>query len=121
VEIGAEAAQFPEKEYINGIAVAVCLPGRLVIGAWVLLRAEISFSTCRPCFILLMCSFNYILPAYLIFYMNYQQGEAALFPLLHMMKINYCFKKEISLIICIIDYYLSEVNITCDQRVFNDL
>ncbi len=25
VEIGAEAAQFPEKEYINGIAVAVCL------------------------------------------------------------------------------------------------
>jgi hypothetical protein len=26
VEIGAEAAQFPEKEYINGIAVAVCTP-----------------------------------------------------------------------------------------------
>jgi hypothetical protein len=25
VEIGAEAAQFPEKEYINGIAVAVHL------------------------------------------------------------------------------------------------
>ncbi len=24
VEIGAEAAQFPEKEYINGIAFAVC-------------------------------------------------------------------------------------------------
>ncbi len=24
VEIGAEAAQFPEKEYINGMAVAVC-------------------------------------------------------------------------------------------------
>ncbi len=24
VKIGAEAAQFPEKEYINGIAVAVC-------------------------------------------------------------------------------------------------
>jgi hypothetical protein len=24
VEIGAEAAQFPEKEYINGTAVAVC-------------------------------------------------------------------------------------------------
>ncbi len=24
VEIGAEAAQFPEMEYINGIAVAVC-------------------------------------------------------------------------------------------------
>jgi hypothetical protein len=26
VEIGAEAAQFPEKEYINGIAVAVYPP-----------------------------------------------------------------------------------------------
>jgi hypothetical protein len=26
VEIGAEAAQFPEKEYINGIAVAVQEP-----------------------------------------------------------------------------------------------
>jgi hypothetical protein len=25
VEIGAEAALFPEKEYINGIAVAVCM------------------------------------------------------------------------------------------------
>jgi hypothetical protein len=25
VEIGAEAALFPEKEYINGIAVAVCV------------------------------------------------------------------------------------------------
>ncbi len=25
VEIGAEAAQFPEKEYINEIAVAVCV------------------------------------------------------------------------------------------------
>jgi hypothetical protein len=25
VEIGAEAAQFPEKEYINGNAVAVCV------------------------------------------------------------------------------------------------
>ncbi len=24
VEIGAEAAQFPEKEYINGIVAAVC-------------------------------------------------------------------------------------------------
>jgi hypothetical protein len=30
VEIGAEAAQFPEKEYINGIAVAVyVLPMRI--------------------------------------------------------------------------------------------
>ncbi len=26
VEIGAEAAQFPEKEYINGISVAVYVP-----------------------------------------------------------------------------------------------
>ncbi len=26
VKIGAEAALFPEKEYINGIAVAVCWP-----------------------------------------------------------------------------------------------
>jgi hypothetical protein len=25
VEIGTEAAEFPEKEYINGIAFAVCL------------------------------------------------------------------------------------------------
>jgi hypothetical protein len=29
VEIGAEAALFPEKEYINGIAVAECLSGAL--------------------------------------------------------------------------------------------
>jgi hypothetical protein len=30
VEIGAEAALFPETEYINGIAVAVCtVPGSL--------------------------------------------------------------------------------------------
>jgi hypothetical protein len=29
VEIGAEAAQFPEKEYINGIAVAVYLTQQL--------------------------------------------------------------------------------------------
>ncbi len=27
VEIGTEAAQFPEKEYINGIFVAVCRQG----------------------------------------------------------------------------------------------
>ncbi len=27
VEIGADAAQFPEKEYINGIAFAVYMPG----------------------------------------------------------------------------------------------
>jgi hypothetical protein len=30
VEIGAEAALFPEKEYINGIFVAVCTPPILV-------------------------------------------------------------------------------------------
>ncbi len=30
VEIGAEAAQFPEKEYINGIAVAVWVLGATV-------------------------------------------------------------------------------------------
>jgi hypothetical protein len=29
VEIGAEAAQFPDKEYINGIAVAVWLTGTI--------------------------------------------------------------------------------------------
>jgi hypothetical protein len=29
VEIGAEAALFPENEYINGIAVAVCSVGIL--------------------------------------------------------------------------------------------
>jgi hypothetical protein len=32
VEIGAEAAQFPEKEYINGIAVAVCVTGMTAKG-----------------------------------------------------------------------------------------
>jgi hypothetical protein len=31
VEIGAEAALFPEKEYINGIAVAVCLSGAIPV------------------------------------------------------------------------------------------
>ncbi len=31
VEIGAEAALFPEKEYINGIAVAVCTMYILII------------------------------------------------------------------------------------------
>jgi hypothetical protein len=30
VEIGAEAALFPEKEYINGIAVAVCYWWQLI-------------------------------------------------------------------------------------------
>jgi hypothetical protein len=33
VEIGAEAAQFPEKEYINGIAVAVQVGGGYRHGA----------------------------------------------------------------------------------------
>ncbi len=32
VEIGAEAAQFPEKEYINGIAFAVCELRTLSVG-----------------------------------------------------------------------------------------
>jgi hypothetical protein len=32
VEIGAEAALFPEKEYINGIAIAVWGEGTLDIG-----------------------------------------------------------------------------------------
>jgi hypothetical protein len=41
VEIGAEAAQFPEKEYINGIAVAVWLTmssfdQRCEVGMWLL-------------------------------------------------------------------------------------
>jgi hypothetical protein len=31
VEIGAEAAQFPEKEYINGIAFAVQVKGRVAV------------------------------------------------------------------------------------------
>jgi hypothetical protein len=35
VEIGAEAAHFPEKEYINGIAVAV---------GWLWSRLETNFS-----------------------------------------------------------------------------
>ncbi len=77
--------------YLN---VFVCQPDRLVIGAWVLLRAEIPFSTDRASFI---HSVNYIFPAYLIFYMNYQQGVAALFPLLVMMKINECFENSESL------------------------
>jgi hypothetical protein len=33
VKIGAEAAQFPEKEYINGIAVALC--SRFLQTAWI--------------------------------------------------------------------------------------
>jgi hypothetical protein len=31
VEIGAEAAQFPEKEYINGIAFAVLQLGQTIV------------------------------------------------------------------------------------------
>ncbi len=37
VEIGTEAAQFPEKEYINGIFLAVCI-GRLKLGLGMLGR-----------------------------------------------------------------------------------
>jgi hypothetical protein len=33
VEIGAEAALFPEKEYLNGIFVAVCLAAKDGCGA----------------------------------------------------------------------------------------
>jgi hypothetical protein len=33
VEIGAEAAQFPEKEYINGIAVAVQLTNQWILSS----------------------------------------------------------------------------------------
>ncbi len=36
VEIGAEAALFPEKEYISGIFIAVCVGNRV---KWLLLRA----------------------------------------------------------------------------------
>jgi hypothetical protein len=43
VEIGAEAAQFPEKEYINGIAVAVHSKVRLICRA-----AMGSTATSRP-------------------------------------------------------------------------
>ncbi len=32
-KIGAEAAQFPEKEYINGIAVAVCVISVMTVGS----------------------------------------------------------------------------------------
>jgi hypothetical protein len=32
VEIGAEAAQFPEKGYINGIFVAVCVHNKVAWG-----------------------------------------------------------------------------------------
>jgi hypothetical protein len=31
VEIGAEAALFPEKEYINGLSVAVCIQLKLCV------------------------------------------------------------------------------------------
>ncbi len=37
VEIGTEAAQFPEKEYINGIFLAVCI-SRLKLGLGMLGR-----------------------------------------------------------------------------------
>jgi hypothetical protein len=46
VEIGAEAALFPEKEYINGIAVAVHHGCQLWLTAWVPLRI-LSFLVCH--------------------------------------------------------------------------
>ncbi len=36
VEIGTETAQFPEKEYINGIFVAVCANIRIIYGGNIL-------------------------------------------------------------------------------------
>jgi hypothetical protein len=47
VEIGAEAALFPEKEYINGIAVAVQL-GDTGEGSFYDQRAELGTSGKRP-------------------------------------------------------------------------
>jgi hypothetical protein len=41
VEIGAEAAQFPEKEYVNGIAFAVHTQKEV----WMLKRYLFSFQT----------------------------------------------------------------------------
>jgi hypothetical protein len=42
VEIGTEAAQFPEKDYINGIFLAVCNPernrGRKRINCYVVIK-----------------------------------------------------------------------------------
>ncbi len=48
VEIGAEAALFPEKEYINGIAVAVCYCERIAyISIYYLMRAKRYYLTGR--------------------------------------------------------------------------
>ncbi len=48
VEIGAEAALFLEKEYINGIAVAVCINNKFTlnvkIGALLLMMHKIRLS-----------------------------------------------------------------------------
>jgi hypothetical protein len=44
VEIGAEAAQFPEKEYINGIAVAVQEPGQLLLLFCFFCRSTLRFA-----------------------------------------------------------------------------
>jgi hypothetical protein len=43
VEIGAEAALFPEKEYVNGIAVAVCGVSRPQCTGLQEISQEISF------------------------------------------------------------------------------
>ncbi len=45
VEIGAEAAQFPEKEYINGIAVAVC--GNWTVETKRFEEIKLSMKSCR--------------------------------------------------------------------------
>ncbi len=42
VEIGTEAAQFPEKEYINGIFVAVCIAGVIYLKSLTLMRMAFS-------------------------------------------------------------------------------
>ncbi len=44
VEIGAEAAQFPEKEYINGIAVAVS--ARMPLNTSLLARQDSEGKVC---------------------------------------------------------------------------
>jgi hypothetical protein len=51
VEIGAEAALFPGKEYINGIAVAVCMPTlALMADLRLLMRSSCSLISLRTRF-----------------------------------------------------------------------